>query len=166
MRDHQQLARRSQLLIDLQQPAKIGVVKGGLDLVQDVEGAGPRDEERDQKTDRHQRAFATGQQRKPLDLLAWRTGLDVYPRGQPVARFSQDQPTFAAWEEAREDALECRRDVGIRVREDLLHPVSDLDDDVEEVPARLPQVLELLGEELVSLLEGAELLQSQRVDPA
>ena len=39
-------------------------------------------------------------------------------------------------------------------------------DDVEEVLAGGLEVLELLGEELVPLLQRGELLQRQRVDPA
>ena len=51
-------------------------------------------------------------------------------------------------------------------REDLLDPLVDLADDVEQVAPGLLEVLELLGEELVALLERGELLEGQRVDPA
>ena len=63
MSDDEQLTRRPQLFIDLQQAAKICVVESGLNFVKDVKGAGPRDEQRNQKAHRHQGAFATGQQR-------------------------------------------------------------------------------------------------------
>jgi hypothetical protein len=37
--DHDQLARRAELLEHAEQSAEIGVVEGGLDLVEDVEGS-------------------------------------------------------------------------------------------------------------------------------
>ena len=57
-------------------------------------------------------------------------------------------------------------DVGVGLGEDLLDPLVDLADDVEQVAAGALEVLELLGEELVPLLERRELLERQRVDPA
>ena len=49
--------------------------------------------------------------------------------------------------------------------EHLLHPLVDLADDVHQVAPGLLDVLELLGEELVPLLERGVLLKRQRVDP-
>src|SRR4249920_907520 len=165
MRDYEQLTGRPQLLIDLQQTTEVRVVERGLYLVQDVERAGSCDEERYQETDRHQSTFPSGQQRKALDLLPRRPRLDVNSGRQPVAGLGQDQPTFTAREESREHALERCRDIGIGLGEDPLDSVVDLDDDVEEVPPSLPQILQLLGEEPVSLLKRVELLQRKRVDP-
>ena len=50
--------------------------------------------------------------------------------------------------------------------EDLLDLGVDVVDDVEQVLAGLAQVVELLGEELVPLLQRRELLQRERVDLA
>ncbi len=50
--------------------------------------------------------------------------------------------------------------------EDLLDPLVDLLDDVQEVLARGLEILQLLGQELVPLLQRRELLQRQRVDLA
>ena len=51
-------------------------------------------------------------------------------------------------------------------RKIVLHPLVELFDDRHEVLARLREVRELLGEELVPLLEGGELFERERVDPA
>ena len=63
-----------------------------------------------------------------------------------------------------EDPLELRRGVLERLGEDPLDALVDLLDDVEQVALGVLEVLELLGEELVPLLEGGELLEGERVD--
>jgi hypothetical protein len=72
---------------------------------------------------------------------------------------------FPAREQPVEDQHELSLHVGEGFGEDLLHPGVDLADDVEQVSARAADVVELLGEEPVTLLQGGELLQCQRVDP-
>ena len=52
-----------------------------------------------------------------------------------------------------------------RREEDHLHPLVELLDDRDQVLAGLRQIGELLGEELVPLLERRELLERERVDP-
>ena len=132
----------------VEQPAEVGVVERRLDLVHDVERARPRLEDGHQQGDRGQRALAAGQQRQPLDLLARRPGLDLDAGGEHVGRVGEDQAALAAGEQPREDALELAGRVVVGRGEDLLDPLVDLADDVEQVAAGLLQVLELLGEEL------------------
>ena len=57
-------------LEDAEQAPEVRVVERGLDLVEDVERARARLEDRDQQGDRGERALPAGEQREPLDLLA------------------------------------------------------------------------------------------------
>ena len=166
MGDDEQLGVLPQLLVDLQQPAEVGVVERGLDLVEDVERARARLEERHQEGHRHQRALSAGEQREPLDLLARGPGLDLDAGGEHVRGVGEHQPALPAGEEPRERRVEGLLDVGVGLAEDLLDPVVHVLDDLEEVLAGAAQVVELLGEELVTLLQRRELLQRQRVDLA
>jgi hypothetical protein len=75
-------------------------------------------------------------------------------------RVGEHQPALAAGEEPREDALELRRRVQVGLGEDLLDPLVDFADDVEQVALGGAEVLELGGEEGVALLEGGELLEA------
>ena len=122
-----------QLLVDLQQPAEVGVVERGLDLVEDVERRGAGLEQRHQERHRDQRPLATGEQREPLDLLAGRPGLDLDAGVEHVVGVGEHQPALAAREQPREGLLEGPLHVGVGLGEDLLDPGVDLADDVEEV---------------------------------
>ncbi len=66
-------------------------------------------------------------------------------------------------EQHREDLAESRPRVFERGEEDHLHPLVELFDDRDEVLPRLRQVGELLGEELVPLLECRELFECERI---
>ena len=74
-----------QLLEQREQPAEVGVVERRLDLVHDVERAGPGLEDRHQQRDRGERPLAAGEQREPLDLLARRAGLDLDARSSSMS---------------------------------------------------------------------------------
>ena len=133
VRDDDELRAVAQLLEEGDEAAEVGVVERRLDLVHDVEGRGPRLEDRDEQRHRDERALATGEQREPLDLLARRPGLDLEAGRQHVGRVGEHEPSLAAGEEPLEDALELHRRVLERLGEDLLDPLVDLLDDVEQV---------------------------------
>ena len=61
----------------LQEAIDVGVVEGGLDLVEDVEGAGPGEEDGEDEGDRDQRLLAAGEQRELAGRLAGRGDLDL-----------------------------------------------------------------------------------------
>src|SRR6187549_1529508 len=61
----------------LQEAVDIGVVEGGLDLVEDVEGAGPGEEDGEDEGERDQRLLATREQRELAGRLAGRRHLDL-----------------------------------------------------------------------------------------
>ena len=81
-----------------------------------------------------------------------------------LRRVGEDEPPLTAGEEPLEDPLELDRGVLEGLGEDALDALVDLLDDVEQVALGVLEVLELLGEELVTLLEGRELLEGERVD--
>ena len=56
----------------LHEARDVRVVERGLDLVEEVEGAGPREEEREEERDRAERLLPSGKQREPRDPLAGR----------------------------------------------------------------------------------------------
>src|SRR3712207_9348459 len=72
-----------------------------------------------------------------------------------VARIGQHQSPVAAGKEPGEDLLELTRRVVVGGREDLLDPLVDLADDVEEVPAG---VLQVRSEEHTSELQSRQYL--------
>ena len=67
---------------ELDEAADVRVVERGLDLVEQVERARPREEEREQERDRAERLLAAREQREARDLLAGRPKLDLDP-GSP-----------------------------------------------------------------------------------
>src|SRR4029453_6472437 len=131
---------------------------------EDVERRRPGREDRQEQAYRHQRPLATGEQRQPLDLLARWPRLDIEAGGEHVLGISEDQAALPAGEQSGEHALELHGDVVVRLGEDPLDPLVDLADDVEQVALGPLQVLQLRREKRVPLLQGGELLQSQRVD--
>jgi hypothetical protein len=161
--DHDQLRGLLQLLHDPDQPAQVGVVERRLDLVHHIERAGPGLEDRDQQRHGGQRPLAAGEQREPLDLLARRPGLDLDAGGEHVLGVGQDQPALAAREQPAEDALELAGRVPKASVKTCSTRSSTSFTTCQQVGAGLLQVLQLLGEELVPLLQRRELLQRERV---
>src|ERR1700727_2290224 len=103
--DHDQLGALPQLREDVQQPAEVGVVQRGFDLVEDVERRRPGHEDGDQERDRGERALPAGQQGQALDLLARRAGLEVDAGGQHVVGLGEEQAAVAAGEQQGEEPL-------------------------------------------------------------
>ena len=96
--------------------ADVRVVERGLDLVEQVERARPREEEREEERDRAERLLAAGEQREPGDALPGRPQLDLDARLLALLlRLGQAQPALAAGEERRGDLGEV-----------LLHGVEGL----------------------------------------
>src|SRR5437588_766021 len=63
----------------VQEPADVQVVERSLDLVENVERAGPGEEHREQKGERRHRLLTAGEQREAFHLLAGRSDLDLDP---------------------------------------------------------------------------------------
>ncbi len=95
----------------LDEARDVRVVERSLDLVEEVERARPREEEREEERDRAERLLASGQQREPRDALARRPQLDLDPE-LPVRLVGLDEPesALAAREERRGNLLEVLGD--------------------------------------------------------
>ena len=65
---------------ELDEARDVRVVERCLDLVEEVEGARPGEEEREQERDRAERLLAAGEERETRDALAGRAQLDLDPR--------------------------------------------------------------------------------------
>ena len=127
----------------IQQAPQVRVVQGGLDLVHDVEGRGPRPEDRDEERHRGQRPLPAAQQRQALDPLARRARLDLDAGGEHVVRIGEHEPPLAAGEEPVEDDRELAGRIGVGPGEGLLDAGVDLLDDAQQVVARRLEVREL-----------------------
>src|SRR4030095_4874635 len=162
----QQLGVLAGVVEQVEEAVQVDVVKGGLDLVEDVEGAGPGPEDGEVEGQGDQAALAARAQGEAAGALAGRAGLDLDAAGQQVVGLGEDEAALAAGEQQPEGALELLGHVLEGLAEDLTDAVVDRPDDLEEVAAALLQVLELAGQEGVALLQGLELLEGERVDPA
>ena len=87
VRDDDELGAVRVALHELEEAVDVDVVERGLDLVEDVERARPREEDGEHERERHQRLLAAGEQRQSLRRLAgWRDlDLDAAPRSPPSA---------------------------------------------------------------------------------
>src|SRR5581483_166793 len=86
----------------------VRVVERGLDLVEQVEGARPREEEGEQERDRPERLLAAREQREPRDSLTCRTELDLDAGLAVLLGVGQREPALAAREQRRRDLREVR----------------------------------------------------------
>ena len=79
MGDDDELGAVGEAPDQLQEAVDVGVVEGGLDLVEDVEGAGPGEEDGEDEGQRDQRLLAAREQRELAGRLAGRGDLDLDP---------------------------------------------------------------------------------------
>ena len=135
VRDDDELRAIGVAAQELDEARDVRVVERSLDLVQEVEGARPREEEREEERDRAERLLAAREQREPRDALAGRAELDLDSRlAALLLRLDEPQAALAAGKERRRDLLEVLRDRGERLREAALDRLGELG----------PELLELL----------------------
>ena len=77
--DDDELGAVGEAADQLQEAVDVGVVEGGLDLVEDVEGARAGEEDGEDEGERDQRLLAAGEQRELAGRLAGRGDLDLDP---------------------------------------------------------------------------------------
>src|SRR4051812_37060736 len=167
VRDHDELRAVRVAAQKLGEAADVRVVERGLDLVQEVERARPREEEREQERDRAERLLAAGEEREPRHALAGRPQLDLDPGFRLVVvpfGLRQPQPSLAAGEQRLRHVCE----VALDRLESLLEPPLD---GLRQVVAQLLQLgqrrLEIgaLRRQLVqALVLGLVLLLREGVD--
>ena len=138
---------------ELDEARDVRVVERGLDLVEEVEGARPREEEREQERDRSERLLAAREERQARDALA--RPAEARPRSPAspplVLRLDETKPALAAGKEGRGDILEVRRDGGEGLGEAPL-------DGLGELRAQLVELLEALLEILALRRQVGEAL--------
>ena len=113
MRDDDELRAVGVAAEELDEAADVRVVERGLDLVEEVERARPREEEREEERDRAERLLAAGQEREPLHPLAGRAQLhlDAWLLVLAVVLgLGQPQAALAAREERRRHLREVLLD--------------------------------------------------------
>ena len=164
MAHHEKLSSTAELGEKPEEPRQVHVVEGGLDFVHDVEGRRSAAEDGEEKCKCRERAFATGEKRKLLHVLAAGLGFDFDAGVEEILGRGQGQLARPAGEEHPEEILEVRGHVGERLAEDALDLVVDRLDHAEQFTTRAAHVLQLRLEELVTLLQFAELLEGQRID--
>ena len=120
--------------------ADVRVVERCLDLVEQVEGAGPRQKQREQEGDRAERLLASGEERQPCDATARGAELDLYP-GLVLVR-SAELP-LSPRKEGRRDLGEVALDRRIRLLEPTLDGLGQLRAQALELLERALQVLAL-----------------------
>ena len=111
VRDHDELGLVRVAPQKLDETADVGVVERGFDLVQEIERARLREEEREQERDRAERLLAAGEHSQARDALPCRPQLDLHPGfAALLLRLDEPEPALAAREERRGDVLEVRGD--------------------------------------------------------
>src|SRR5207247_8626353 len=123
---------------EARETADVRVVERRLDLVEQVEGARPGEEEAEEERDRAERLLAAGEEREPRDALAGRAQLDL-DAVLAVVVLGEPQAPLAAGEQRRGDVGEMPLDGGERLGEASL-------DGLREVAAELLELAEALLE--------------------
>src|SRR5581483_9968679 len=142
----------------------VRVVERRLDLVEQVERARPREEQREQERDRAERLLAAGEQRQPGDALPGRPQLDLDARLLALLlRLGEAQPPPAAREARRGDLVEVLLDRRERLGEARLDGVGELVAELLELAQAVLEVAPLPGELLEPLLLRLVLLLRERV---
>src|SRR5581483_6182991 len=146
MRDHDELGAAGEAAEKLDEAADVRVVERGLDLVEQVERAGPGEEQREQERDRAERLLAAGEEREAGHALAGRPELDLDPRLAAVLELGQAQATLAAGKERRGDLGEVPLDGCERLLESSLDGLGELAPELLEPGQAALEVLALQSE--------------------
>ncbi len=109
--DHDELRAIGVAAQQRQEAIEVEVVERRLDLVEDVEGAGPRKEDREQEGERRHRLLTAGQQRQALGRLAGRRDLDLDAQAAPrsLARSASASASAVAPRRRRSSPRRARR---------------------------------------------------------
>ena len=166
MGDHHQLGVAPELVEQAQEAAQVGVVQGGVHLVQNVEGGGAGGEHREQESQRGQGAFASRQKRQFAHLFAQRLGPHLHSPLQRLGGVGEGQSPRAARKQRREIALVGAGGVFKSAQEQGFHFLVQGFDHFAQVSFGGFQVGQLPGYQPVTLLQFLELLFRQRVDRA
>jgi len=146
----------------------VRVVERRFHLVEEVEGAGPGEKQREQERDRADRLLAAREQREAGDPLARRPQLDL-DAGLGLAvvlGLGEPQPSLAAREERSHDLGEVLLDGGEGLGEASLDRFRELAPEPVELGERALEIGPLVSELLEVLLLPLVLLLRERIDAA
>ena len=164
MRDDDHLRLLPELTQQVREALHVCAVEGGIDFVENAEGAGLDVEKREQQGGGRQGTLAAGEQRQRLPLLAGDLDQNVDACFQNVVGGSQLQLRFAAAEEAREDGFERSTDRVERLQKDPARAFVDLRDRGQQLGTGLFQIGSLSQQELVPGPDFFVLINCRRVD--
>ena len=166
VRDDDALGVARELAERVGEPADVGLVERGVDLVEHAEGNGPDLEHREQEGDRGQGPLAAGEHRERLGLLARRARRDLDAGRGQVLGIGQGEAGVATTEELLEALVE-------RSLERLERPAELVRDQPVQLPDELPRVLDgglevraLDLEPVEARLDLRVLVRGERVDGA
>src|SRR5262245_20505835 len=147
----------------LDEPADIGVVEGGVNLVEQAERARLVLEHAEHQRDGGQRLLAAREQLDALKALAGRLGDDLDPALERIGLVEQRQAGAAAAEERAEGFLKVAVDRGERLVEAVAPRLSDASYPSGRLHDRLDEILALFGDERMTAFELVELLDGHHV---
>ena len=142
----------------------VGLVEGGVDLVEDAEGGGVHGKEGEEEGDGRERAFTAGEEAERAETLAGRLGLDLDAGIDDVVGIEELEASGAPAEEGGEVVAEGGIDLVEGGSEARANLAVELGDGALELRLRVGQVLDLLGEEGVPLLALAKVVGRLLVD--
>ena len=167
MRDDDELRPLRELPQQPHEASDVRVVERRLHLVEQVERARPREEEREEERQRAERLLAAGEERQPADALARRAQLDLDPRLLVVALgLGEAEPPLAAGEQRRGHLGEVRLHRRIRLGEAAVDRLRQLAAQLVQPGEAQLQVRGLRAQLGEMLLLAVVLLLRERVDAA
>jgi hypothetical protein len=167
MRDDDELRPLGELPEQLDEAPDVGVVEGGLDFVQEVERARPREEEREEEGNRAQSLLAAREEREPRHALARRLELDLDPRLLPaLLAFAPDESTRPAREERARHLGEVALDRSVGLLEEPLDGCGEVVAELRELFERAFEVFALRCQLLQPFFLPRVLFGGERVDLA
>ena len=110
MRNHNKLRHPTHLPQHLIEPAPVGIIERGIDLIEDAERRRAHLEQREDERERGHRFFATGEQGDPLNFFTWRLHFDLNADLQNLPLLL-DEPRDPACDEATVQVTEAAVDI-------------------------------------------------------
>lgn len=164
MGNDEELGLGEETLEGLDEASDIGVVEGGIELIEEGEWARFDHIDGEEESDGGHGAFATGEEGDVLEAFSWGSGDDIDAAFEDILAIEEEELSLTAIEEAFEHGLE----VGIGLFEGLFEEVCglfvDASDEVEDFGLAVGEVFFLGGEEGVSFFELLVFFDGDEVD--
>ena len=162
VRDDDELRPGEKVLEHLREAIDVGLVQGGVDLVEHAERAGPAAEDGQQQGHAGHRLFAAAQERNAPRLLAGRPGDDLDAAVENIDVLLQDDVGLAAAEQIAEERLEMPLDGFQRLGKQPPAVGVDLLDDLFQRALGGRQILVLVGRAFCAALRAVRVRRGLR----